>query len=69
MENTPNYNRRLTVTFGSDKNGRPLAYYWSNAYSVGMQGMGLGRWIRVKLDDAKLWVAQGLADEYREVAA
>jgi hypothetical protein len=52
---TPGYNCRLTIRFSADKNGRPLAHYWSH------NRLSSGRWIRLGYDEAKMFVAQGQA--------
>lgn len=52
---TPGYNSRLQIGFTTDKYGRPIAYYWSRS--------GMGRWIRMSLEKARLFVAQDEADQ------
>lgn len=56
-EKTPGFNRRMEICFGTDKNGRPIAYYFSKSY--------LCNWRRIRMNyvAAKLFVAQGQADE------
>lgn len=56
-ERTPGYNCRLTVKFSADKNGRLLAHAWSQSI------LGSGRWIRISHDAARMFVAQGQADQ------
>ena len=53
---TPGYNCRLTIKFSADKNGRPLAHYWSQSI------LGSGRWIKMSYDAAQLFIAQEQAD-------
>jgi hypothetical protein len=54
---TPGYNCRLTIRFSTDKNGNPLAHYWSQNI------LSNGRWIRLGYDAARLFVAQEQADQ------
>lgn len=54
---TPGYNCRLTIKFSADKNGRPLAHYWSGGT------FGQARWFRISYDAARLFIAQGQADQ------
>ncbi len=56
-EKTPGYNSRLEISLSADKNGRPTAYYLLKSY--------LCTWRRIRMShaDAKLFVAQGQADE------
>lgn len=57
---TPGYNCRLSIAFTTDKRGKVLAYYWSGGRApVG----SLGRWMRMPLADARLFVAEGSADQ------
>ena len=55
---TPGFSRRMTFAFTTDKRGRGVAYYWSHSYNFGSS-----RWIRTKLDEARVFVAMDLADE------
>jgi hypothetical protein len=57
MEKTPGFNCRLTIRFSSDKTGTPLAHYWSQSI------LSNGRWIRMSHDAARIFVAQGQADQ------
>lgn len=61
MTKTPGYNTRLRIAFTADRNGRPVAYYWSGHGYPGMRGAG--RWIRMSLAEARDHVAQGYADQ------
>jgi hypothetical protein len=54
---TPGYNRRIAFAFTADRNGRPVAYYWSRG------SLTAGRWIRAPYEQSKLLVALGSADE------
>lgn len=55
QEKTPGYNCCIAIRFSTDKNGKPLAHYW---------GGGIyGRWIKMSLDAAKLFVAQDQATD------
>jgi hypothetical protein len=54
---TPGYNCRLTIRFSADKNGRPLAHAWNQSI------LSSGRWIRISTDAARMFVAQGQADQ------
>ncbi len=54
LAKTPGYNRRLTIRLSRDKNGRPLAHYWGGPQS--------GRWFRMPIHDARMALAQDLAD-------
>lgn len=56
---TPGYNRRMTFAFTADRNGRPVAYYWSQCR------VSTSRWIRAPFEASKLLVAMGAADETR----
>ena len=60
---TPGYNIRLQVAFKSDRYGRRLAFYWSGR---GFPG-SFGRWIRMGLDAADLFIAQEQADQVQYV--
>jgi hypothetical protein len=51
MSNTNN----MTVKFGADKNGTPLAYRYSNKAM---------RWFRMSYDEAQLLVSTGAATVY-----
>jgi hypothetical protein len=53
---TPGYNCRLKIAFTTIKGGKSVAYYESRS-------LGGMRWIRMGYDQAKLFVAQGQADE------
>lgn len=55
MNKTPGFNCRIGIAFTADKNGRPIAYYWSRSLYP--------RWIRIGYDRAKLLVATKQADE------
>jgi hypothetical protein len=52
---TPGFNCRIAIRFITDKNGRKVAQRW-------MRTTGFGRWVKVSLVDAELWLAQDLAD-------
>ena len=56
--NTPGFNSRISIAFTADKNGKPIAYYWSRRAV---------RWIKIGYDKAKVLVGSGDADqtEYR----
>jgi hypothetical protein len=54
MNKTPGFNTRISIAFTADKNGKPIAYYWS---SLAM------RWIRIGYDKAKMLVSTGGADQ------
>ncbi len=53
---TPGYNIRLQIRFSADRNGRPLAHYWSQSV------LSNGRWIKMGYEAARMFVAQGQAD-------
>ena len=55
MTKTPGFNTRIQIAFTADKNGKPIAYYWSRALSP--------RWIKIGYDRAKMLVATGDADQ------
>lgn len=58
---TPGYNSHLSIAFSADKRGKPLAYYWSgHGYPGAPFG---GRWIRMPLENARMFVAQELATQ------
>lgn len=62
-EKTPGYNCRLSIAFSSDKRGKKLAYYWSAGSFNRRAAPGtFGRWIKMPLAAAELFVAQGQAD-------
>ena len=54
MNNTPGFNCRIGIAFTANKNGKPIAYYWSRSMYP--------RWIRIGYDRAKLLVDSGQAD-------
>jgi hypothetical protein len=58
MRKTPGFNSRISIAFTADKNGKPIAYYWS---SLAM------RWIRIGYDRAKTLVSAGDADQVNYV--
>ena len=58
--NTPGFNIHLDITFKVAKNGQRRATYWSRASM---------RKLPVPAADADLWIAQGLASEYKPQAA
>ena len=47
-QNTPGYNSKITVRISADKNGRPMAHYWS---------LMARRWIGMNLDEGRLLIA------------
>lgn len=51
--NTPGFNCRVEVEFKTDRNGRPYAQQWNRKCR---------RWVRCNADDARMWLAQDLAD-------
>jgi len=59
-QKTPGYNCRLRIAFAADKNGTPIAYYWSGRGAIIPGG---GRWIKMGLEAARLFVAQEQADQ------
>lgn len=63
---TPGYSIRLTIRLKTGRSGRKMAHRWSPdpGGRADMTCPGTGRWLRMKLVDAELLIAQEMADQY-----
>jgi hypothetical protein len=59
LPNTPGFNRHISVKFTIAKNGQRRATYYSPLTR---------RWLPIPVNNADLFVAQGLATEYKPAA-